>query len=112
MLYFNFKYLFYLQARIRCLTGLLDYDTSKSTMIEITPEAVLGCKDLNSQCRKSSMLLLVKLYNVASQTGEGTDFMNCVMAGLVGSVTMIKSTLVALTSLTFYFKGIFYFSGY
>lgn len=87
MLYFNFKYLFYLlQARIRCLTGLLDYDTSKSTMIEITPEAVLGCKDLNSQCRKSSMLLLVKLYNVASQTGEGTDFMNCVMAGLVGSI--------------------------
>ncbi|XP_065225448.1 RRP12-like protein [Planococcus citri] len=92
--------------RIRCLIHLLNHDSSKKTILEYIPEAVLCCKDLNKRCRNSAFELICKMADKILEHGDANfaAFIDAITAGLICSPNMIAATILALACLIHYSK--------
>ena len=105
--------------RLRSLANLLGYVQSgeqRSFLRQILPEVILSMKEVNEKSRDAALSLvksMLKLWQkmdmnaepAVAETDSLRDFFHLVMVGLAASTNMISCSCLALSSLTYEFKG-------
>uniref|UniRef100_A0A672G7J4 Uncharacterized protein n=1 Tax=Salarias fasciatus TaxID=181472 RepID=A0A672G7J4_SALFA len=100
------------RPRLKCLTHIVKRldEEHKDFITALLPEVIICTKEVSAGARKSAYTLLVEIGSAFVRfCGNKKDAMDqyllLVYAGLMGSVTMITCTVLALTRLVFEYRG-------
>ncbi|KAK4876177.1 hypothetical protein RN001_012599 [Aquatica leii] len=96
-------------SRLRCLNYLIKAQpvlTHESSLIRsVVPEAVLCCKDINGKCRAAAFAILNTIGETLASHNQLQDYLNMIIAGLVGTTQIMSATILALSSILYNFSG-------
>lgn len=97
--------------RLNCLEHIVSHssENSKSTVLNIIPEAVLCTKEDSMKARKAAYDLLVAIGHAmlrfSSNSKEGVEeYITCLLAGLVGSSHFISASILSIGRVMYEFK--------
>uniref|UniRef100_A0A8C5N7P1 Ribosomal RNA-processing protein 12-like conserved domain-containing protein n=1 Tax=Gouania willdenowi TaxID=441366 RepID=A0A8C5N7P1_GOUWI len=100
------------RPRLKCLIHIVKRldGGHKDFITALLPEVIVCTKEVSVGARKNAYTLLVEIGNAfvrfCGNTKDAMDqYLVLVYAGLMGSVTMITCTVLALTRLVFQYKG-------
>ncbi|KAI7805897.1 RRP12-like protein [Triplophysa rosa] len=99
------------RPRLKCLIHIVKQINAehKDFVIAVLPEVIVCTKEISAGARKNAYSLLVEIGNAfvrfcGNQKDAVNEYLGNVYVGLIGSVTMITCTVLALTRLVFHYK--------
>jgi ribosomal RNA-processing protein 12 len=106
--------------RLKCILDLMDYVAEaaphKQFLRQILPEVILCMREVNHKSREAALELLNSMLRLwqklgltlsppVSETDSLNEFIHLVMIGIAGSTNMASCACLALSSLTYEFRG-------
>nr|XP_055026488.1 RRP12-like protein [Misgurnus anguillicaudatus] len=99
------------RPRLKCLIHIVKQinEEHKDFIITLLPEVIVCTKEMSIGARKNAYTLLVEIGNAFERFCGNTkdavnEYLGHMYVGLIGSVTMITCTVLALTRLVFHYK--------
>uniref|UniRef100_A0A452V9X5 Ribosomal RNA processing 12 homolog n=1 Tax=Ursus maritimus TaxID=29073 RepID=A0A452V9X5_URSMA len=99
------------RPRLKCLIHIVKKLSAEHEefITALVPEVILCTKEVSVGARKNAFALLVEMGHAFLRFGpnqEGERYLVLIYPGLVGAVTMVSCSILALTHLLFEFKGL------
>lgn len=101
------------RPRLKCLIHIVRKLSAKHEdfITALVPEVILCTKEVSVGARKNAFALLVEMAEAFIRFGQNEEealqsFLVLIYPGLVGPVTMVSCSILALTHLLFEFKGL------
>ncbi|XP_048959450.1 RRP12-like protein isoform X2 [Canis lupus dingo] len=103
----------YLEPRLKCLIHIVKKLSAEHEefITALVPEVILCTKEVSVGARKNAFALLVEMGHAFLRFGPNQEealqrYLILIYPGLVGAVTMVSCSILALTHLLFEFKGL------